>query len=86
MKSVRIITMIAMTMVTVFFGVYANIQKRYAEDAIMHVNEQEQLATANMQHAEKQKEIAIKRTAEAALAQNMVKTLEEELTNCPNNR
>ncbi len=71
----------AMAMVSLFFVVYANIQTRYAEDALEEAKRQEELAQENARQAEIQKQLAQEQTAKARQAENDAKQAQEVAEN-----
>lgn len=71
MKALRIISMVVMVLVTIFFVVYAQIQTRYT-------NENAILAQENLMEAQKQRSVAEVATARADEEAALVRMLQAE--------
>lgn len=82
MKTLRIASMILMLIITVFCIVFAQIQRGYAEEALMQAKEQEELAIYHLEKAEEQKKLAQAQTAMARHAENNAMKYQQELLAC----
>lgn len=79
MKTLRVITIIACILVSIFFIVYAQIQSSYAYEARKEATELRDQAIALQQEAERAKELAIEAAAAAERAQMLC---QQELDAC----
>ena len=83
-KTIRIIAMVAMAITTLFFIVFAQIQRNYAEAAMIKAREQEELAKENAERAEWQEQNAIILAADARRAEHERQQMQEKLRKCQN--
>ncbi len=84
MKTLSIISMIVMAFVTLFFIVFAQIQKGYSEEASAIVAEQEQRIVESQEQIQIQAAIAQEKAAETVQAENLAIQIRKELEACKN--
>lgn len=84
MKATHMIPLIVMAVINIGTLVLANIQTKYAEEAAQEVLRQEQIVIEIEKRAEAQEKIAQERAAEAIMAMNEAKRMEEMLKTCEN--
>lgn len=85
MKNLRILSLIVMMALSIYFVIQWQIQTRKAEEALERAVQYEHLATENLERAVRQEEIAMMRAAEAVQAQNRAEELRQALEKCQKN-